>query len=529
MYEKKEYPKPTIVKSIEKKSAIKSTDKIFFIKDVFIEIFFDFISELNKIPSAEDKVSHLRKVLYRSPDNKAEFNIIIGHFIKRLVVTPPIKDKFLPLDTCNQLHKETVVGKLINFPELDFCVEYGVNEEQLRPFFEEYIYSESGKLQEFLCKFINGDNVFKIPKNLLRELYETKRLRVKEYMTLNSISKLHKYFLDTPILKKLNMYLDFKLNPKFKGFIIPSDQEIYEYNRKFNTKAILRENRDRRYKIWVDKVNSNIPIDTKYPLRYPVVLYKGSVNNKRKLLYYVKYGGLVRTNIEGLLRNYFDTVFSKKYRQRILYVGYLNEDNSLDVIILTEESDIVKSFLLERAIKIQFNLKFLTKELRKIRKNMDFYAEEFGIRRLRVHKQEGFIFSSLHYLLNYLLLNIAQGDKVPITILFRNFVILNNGVNFKKALMTKTNGGTRLATFVYLDTKEEVQLHYSRLSESLEIIPNFLNKEVFVFNFERGADFVLLAPMRKFTFDEEVYSEKVNKLRHFNQIIDYNNTDIQII
>lgn len=491
----------------------KSNLSIYNIKDTFIKIFLEFIIELNKIPNAEQKLNYLRKVLYRNNDNRAEFNIVHGYVIKRILTSPTIKERFLPLES--DLEKETITGKQINFPQLDFMVAYGINEKELRPYFEEYIYSEKGFLQKFLVDFINGENVYKIPKDMLKELWDNKRLRVQEYMTLDDDLSLHYHFIGMPpylYKQQVYKYLDLKSfnNTKFKGLVIPTDVEIHSYFKERNRKA-------RRFYAWQRTLEWDNN-DTKYNIRYPCVLYKGSLVKKRKLLYFVRLGSLLRTNIEGMLLNYFETVFKKGFSKRLLFVGYLNEDNSLDIMVMTENKQLTNCFVTEKAFQMNYNYSTLTKDYKKIRKNMEFYADEFNIKKLKLHKSEGFVFHSLHYLLNYMLLNIAQGDKRPLTIMFRNFLMITNGLNIRKALMTRYESKIQVAHFTYLDTKEEFNLHRSRLSETVEIIPNFLNQEVHIFEFERGGRFGLLAPMKSFKFSEESYSEKVSKLRQFSQV-----------
>jgi len=494
----------------------------YYIKDTFLEIFYDFISELNKIPSTDEKKAYLQKVLYRNAVVFCELNSVISYYIKRLIMSPPLETKFLPLDTLEEVYSENKTGKKINMPELDFMINYGVLEKELRPYFEDYIYTEKGLLQKFLCNYINGDNIFKIPKENLKELWTNKRLMLEQVQTMNSIKKLHANFLKKYDSKRLAKVLDLKNHNKFNNIVIPEPKEIEALYRKWGLKARNIEKARKITNRWKTFINDYEPVDTKFKLNYPCILYKGNESKKAKLIYFCRYGGVVRTNIEGYLYNYFETVFKRQFARRLAFIGYLNPDNSISVLIANEDKDLCKSFLMQRAFKIQYNLPTLRKSFKRFKQNMDFYKETFGVTKIKLHKQSAKIFSSLHYVLNFILLHTTNKKDTPFIVMFRNFVILNNGVNVRKAIMTHCNNSHRMAEFTYLDTKEKFKLNYSRLSESFEVVPNFLNEEVHIFDFERGAKFALLSLMKKFTFSEEEYNTKVTKLRHYDNIINYN-------
>jgi len=490
----------------------KSTFNIFNIKDTFIRIFLEYINELNRIPSAEDKVTYLKRTFYRNIDNRAEFNILHGYFIHRLLFSPITKERFLPLES--DLKKDTITGKLINLPQLSFMVEYGVNEPEMRKYFEEYIYSEQDYLQSFLISFINGDNIYKIPKDMLQTLWDAPKLRMNRYMTISDMEVLHRHFIGfPPETHKGHMYrfLDLKgfNKSKFKDIVIPTNKEVNDYFRT-DKKSI------RTFRAWERKLELE-NFGTKFYLRFPVILYTGSLKNKRKLLYFVRLGSLERTNIQGMLLNYFQTVFKKgMISKRFLFVGYLNEDNSLDILACTNQETLCKSFVTSKAFRMNTNRSLLTKDFKILRKNMEFFAEEYGVKKLRIHKQQGYIFSSLHYLLNYILLNVQQYQQRDITILFRNFMMLSNQLKPRKAIMMEHDTQHKSFKFIYLDTKEQITLHNSRISEDLEIIPNFMNKEVVIFDFEKGGRFCLLAPMKNFSFNKVEYKE-TEKLMLFKQ------------
>lgn len=493
----------------------------YLIKDTFLEIFYDFLDGLHKIPSAEDKKVYLQKMLYRNAFTFCQLNSLFAYFIKRLVLTPPLEQKFLPLDSLEELQKENITGKKLNLPELDFMVNYGVQEAELRPYFEEYIYSEKGLLQKFLCSFINGDNIFKIPKDMLKELWNNKRLSLEVVQT-TTIQKLHTTFLKKYDNKRLAKVLDLKNHNKFNKIVIPEPKEVEALYKKWGLKARNYEIAKKINNRWKDFINDYEPVDTKFKLNYPCILYKGRESKKAKLIYFCRYGGIVRTNIEGYLFNYFETVFKRQFSRRLAFIGYLNEDNSISVLIANEDKDLCKSFIMQRAFKIHYNLPTLRKSFKKFKENMDFYKDTFGVSKIKMHKQTGKIFSSLHYVLNFMLLHTANKKDTPFVVMFRNFVVLNNGLNIRKAIMTHCNNAHRMAEFTYLDTKEKFKLNYSRLTESFEVVPNFLNKEVHIFDFERGAKFALLSPMKKFEFSTEEYSNKVMKLRHYDNIVNYN-------
>ena len=491
----------------------KSTFNIFRVKDTFVRIFLEYINELNKIPSANDKVLYLKKTFYRNIDNRAEFNILHGYFIHRLLFSQSTKERFLPLES--DLKKDTITGKLINLPQLSFMVEYGVNEPEMRKYFEEYIYSEQDYLQSFLISFVNGDNIYKIPKDMLQTLWDTSKLRMDKYMTLQDMEVLHRHFIGfPPETHKGHLYrfLDLKgfNGSKFKDIVIPTNKEVNDYFRT-DKKSI------RTFRAWERKLELE-NFGTKFYLRFPVVLYTGSLKNKRKLLYFVRLGSLERTNIQGMLLNYFQTVFKKgMLSKRFLFVGYLNDDNSLDILACTNQETLAKSFVTSKAFQINTNKSLLTKDFKTLRKNMEFYAKEFGIKRLKLYKQQGHIFSSMHNLLNYILLNVAQYQKRDMTILFRNFFMLSNFLNPRKAIMVSQDTQHKSFNFIYLDTKEEITLHDSRIAGDFETIPNFMNKECLVFEFERGGRFALLAPMKNFSFNKVEYNKDTEKLMLFKQ------------
>ena len=284
----------------------KTTFKIYNIKDTFIRIFLEYMKELNKIPSAEDKVTYLKRTFYRNIDNRAEINIIHGYFIKRLLFSPITKERFLPLES--DLKKDTVTGKLINLPQLSFMVEYGINEPEMRQYFEEYIYSEESYLQSFLVSFINGDNIYKIPKSSLKELWDTPKLRMDKYMTISDMEVLHRHFIGFPPETHkgyIYKFLDLKSfnGSKFTDITIPTNKEVNDY---FKTD----KKSNRTFKAW-ERTLELENYGTKFYLRFPVILYLGSLKKKRKLLYFVRLGSLERTNIEGMLKNYFQTVFKR--------------------------------------------------------------------------------------------------------------------------------------------------------------------------------------------------------------------------
>jgi hypothetical protein len=509
--------------TVPKKGKLKTTFNIFFIKDTIIRIFMEFIHELDKIPSAEDKQAYLRKILYRNNDNRAELNIVIGYFVKRLLFSPIPTDKFLPLES--DLEKDTKTGKNINFPQLDFMVEYGVKEEELRPYFEEYIYSESNYLQDFLVKFINGDNVFKVPKHLLKELWDNQKLKMQRYMALTDKVILHRHFIGKGSeVNERNFYKFMDL----KGFggskwkdkiVLPTDGEIRDYYRERGRKA---------RKIYMWKKSLEKPLDdTEYHPRFPVFLYKGSSYNKnpKKICYFLRYGSIIKTNIEGMFKDYFETMARRGMKSTtFLFIGYINQDNSLDVLVCSTEKKLCNSFLTEKAMKYQYSYSTYNKDIKQLKKNIQHFADEYGVRKVKLHKQQGFVFHSLHHLLNYLLLNISLGDKLPITIMFRNLLLLTNGVKYRKAVLTEFNRRRNRGWFTFLDNKEEIILHTTRISESPEIVPNFINQEVFIFNFNEKSHFALLAPMKKFSWHEEEYTEKITKLRRFNQIFEAKDT-----
>jgi len=336
-----------------------------------------------------------------------------------------------------------------------------------------------------------------------------------KYMTLQDMEVLHRHFIGfPPETHKGHLYrlLDLKgfNGSKFKDIVIPTNKEVNDYFRT-DKKSI------RTFRAWERKLELE-NFGTKFYLRFPVVLYTGSLKNKRKLLYFVRLGSLERTNIQGMLLNYFQTVFKKgMLSKRFLFVGYLNDDNSLDILACTNQETLAKSFVTSKAFQINTNKSLLTKDFKTLRKNMEFYAKEFGIKRLKLYKQQGHIFSSMHNLLNYILLNVAQYQKRDMTILFRNFFMLSNFLNPRKAIMVSQDTQHKSFNFIYLDTKEEITLHDSRIAGDFETIPNFMNKECLVFEFERGGRFALLAPMKNFSFNKVEYNKDTEKLMLFKQ------------
>ena len=95
--------------------------------------------------------------------------------------------------------------------------------------------------------------------------------------------------------------------------------------------------------------------------------------------------------------------------------------------------------------------------------------------------------------------------------------MMGNQLNPRKALMTEQDSKHKSFKFIYLDTKEEITLHNSRISEDYEIIPNFMNKECLVFEFERGGRFCLLSVMKNFSFNKVEYNKDTEKLMLFKQ------------
>ena len=95
--------------------------------------------------------------------------------------------------------------------------------------------------------------------------------------------------------------------------------------------------------------------------------------------------------------------------------------------------------------------------------------------------------------------------------------MLSNFLKPRKAIMTEHDTQHKSFKFIYLDTKEQITLHDSRIAGDYEIIPNYLGKEVIIFEFERGGRFALLAPMKNFKFYEESYNKDIEKLRLFKQ------------
>ena len=95
--------------------------------------------------------------------------------------------------------------------------------------------------------------------------------------------------------------------------------------------------------------------------------------------------------------------------------------------------------------------------------------------------------------------------------------MLSNQLNPRKAIMVSQDSKHKSFKFIYLDTKEEITLHNSRISDDPEIIPNFMNKECLVFEFEKGGRFCLIAPMKNFSFNKVEYNKDTEKLMLFKQ------------
>ena len=102
--------------------------KVYYIKEVHLKLFYDFVEKLDKIPDTNSKITFLKSALYR-PVKLVPFRIIVKHFVDRILEGEAPKVRVLPLTTEPSDNKTTYQ---LNLPQLDLLISKGLNNTKFR-------------------------------------------------------------------------------------------------------------------------------------------------------------------------------------------------------------------------------------------------------------------------------------------------------------------------------------------------------------------------------------------------------------
>lgn len=477
------------------------TKERLFVKEPHVLYFMDFIERLDKIPDTSSKVSFLKKSLYSFEGRKPEFVILNAYFIHRLLFGNRPKAKVLPLDN-DKPEKES--WSRFHIVVFDFMVNWGLDREFFRPYVEDYIYAESGVLQDFMCKFANMDNIYKIPKAELHGVWENKKIGLVKsvYIDIKFLDENFIGYRKEHIINKKDRNEIFGEHP----LVYTSRKHKYLTDKKKVTECIERNLKARKEWLHLKETNGFVK---NLDIRFPAIVFP-TKSNKRKLYYFVTFRGVVDTNMEGLLRQQFEAITGSI--KRFVFIGHLIDESTMDVLVMCDTQSVCQTFMENRAYFYNTTPTTMMNAFKRLKKKAEYFEENYKIRTIRMCPLKGIPLMSLHHLLNYMLLNKYQFQNYPSTVMFRNFLITSSSVIIRKVIITDYDIHKKLMSVTRLDNKEDIKIHFYRVSESKEVFHNFLNKEVLLFRFEMGGDFLLLAPLKKFTFLEEEMADKYVRL-----------------
>lgn len=479
--------------------------KTFYIKEVHIRVFYEYISELNAIPDTKSKLKYL-KALTRRSEKIIPTRILLKHFVDRIVFGEPPKIKVLPLTT-DENSNET--SYQVNLPQIDLLISKGLNDPKLRQQVEDFIYSTKGIIHRLICDFANCENIFKIPKTDLKEFIETPRLRISN-CKIEDMEILSETFVgyNSEYLKNYSFvpqsYLD-----SDKVNLLPSFKAVQVFTKKF-FRDNLKSSGLTKGKRYDYIIQQGIPSSYKYV--FPAMVFYQD-EQESPLYYFIRRDSLTYTNMVGMMKQWF--LFLNDRIKHFSFAGYYKKDTFYTVVCTYNEM-YVRHMLEGKAGKYHGNP---TSYLNGYNDFVERYNEKKDkyntIPPFKVARKYGQPLMDMTHLLNYLLLNKLKW-KQNLVIMFLNNVIFSPKHIIKKVVFLELDYNKGMCKVQTLDENKDIYwIHNTRASVTSinNKAPQYLNREGYLFKFEIGGDFLLLDILKDFTWETERYEKgSVNRL-----------------
>lgn len=477
--------------------------KLFYIKDYHINLFYEFVEEVNKIPDTKSKLEYIKRILYRVT-NIYPFRIITKYFIDRIIYGEVPTIRVLPLTTEEANNKTTYQ---INLPQLDLLISKGLNTPRFRQDIEDWIYSTKGVIQRFICDYANCENIFKIPKTDLKDMIETPRLRIYNCKVYD-LKEISDNFVgyNKPYLQHIR-YIPKEYLESDRINLLPNHKQVRVFTNKF-WRDIGRKNKIRNGKKYDYTIQQGIPSSYRY--KFPAIVFQQD-QEKSPLYYFIRRNELTYTNMKGMMKQHFAFYCSRL--KHIAFAGYYRNETFYTIVCTTLEP-FVRHIIEGKAGKYFGTPTTYMSNYESFRKVIDKRSELYNIiPRFSIGRKKGTPLMDMHHLLNYLFLNKMQW-KHNLVIMFLNNVIFSPKHLILKCVMLEFNNLTNMVKLQTLDeNKDTFYVHKERISDISRNLKYYVGKTVYMFRFEIGGDFLLLEPLKSFTWEsEEYYKGSVKKL-----------------
>ena len=481
-----------------KRTTANAEDK-FWVKEQQIALFYEFIEELDRIPDSRSKTDFLRKRLYKCRDRVAPFAIITKYYMDRLLFEEAPKVKLLPL-TLEDTERSGIYR--LNLPQVDLLLGKGLDVARFRSPLEDFVYGlNSATIQRFLCDFVNCANLFKIPKDMLKEvIYDNVNLRLSQHK-ISDLARISENYVGANFEYLKNSIFLPKDYLAEKGKILPSAVEVRKYSANYvkTKRRIISTNSAKHF---FDIVQSGIIKDV-FKFRFPATIFTQSVN-KGDLVYFIKHNSLIKSSLDGELGRHLRLAcYSIRY---IFLLGYYSrETQEFKLMVCNINRRIINRVITEQTLKIVMRpdswLKaydFFKQTLQKNVENFRSLPFKFSLARVK-----GEVFFDKHELFSYLLLNKFKNKGKNTLVMFSNMIGLSNeDLVIKKCVLTNFNITNKRAKIIEIATKEEHNIYYSRFScETVEEIQDWVGNEVYLMEFEVSGNFVVMNPLKQMTFE----------------------------
>lgn len=485
---------------------IYNPNETFYIKEVHIKLFYEYISEMSKIPDTKGKLTFLRSMLQRFT-RVSPFKILFKYFVERVLYGEIPKIKVLPLTT--EGDTDRITSFEVNLPQIDLLISKGLNDTRFRQATEDFIYSTKDIIQKFLCDYANCENIFKIPKEDLKKFADEPRLRIDNCKILD-LKHLSDDFVgwNKPYLKNYSLvpkrYLEkdnVNFLPSFRAVEVLTKKYFRDRQREFNRRNSLK---------YDHQVQQGIP--SSYTYKFPALVYFQD-EGESPLYYFIRRNDLTYTNMQGMMKQWFLLLAYKV--KNLAYAGYYKNDTFYTVICTYLEA-YVRHTIEGKAGKYYGNPTSYMN-------GFDEFLKRFEQKKVKMELLPKFKLArkfatplmGMEHLLNFLLLNKLK-YKQNLTIMFMNNICLSPLHIIKKVLFLEYDYKTNKAKVQTLDEDKKIYyVHRTRLSVKnlASGLNKYVGRECYLFKFEIGGDFLLMDILKDFTWDTECYEKgSVKKL-----------------
>lgn len=470
--------------------------KVYYIKEVHLKLFYDFVEKLDKIPDTNSKITFLKSALYR-PVKLVPFRIIVKHFVDRILEGEAPKVRVLPLTTEPSDNKTTYQ---LNLPQLDLLISKGLNNTKFRQKVEDWIYSTKGITQRFICDYANCENIFKIPKTDLREMILTPRLRIDNCKVLD-LKTLSENFVGYNKQYLANIDAVPKDYVEKKGELLPSYRAVQVFTARFLRNRELKKGikSSKKYDMRI-----NEGIGSSYSYRFPAMVFTTNQTDS-PLYYYIKRNDLTHTNLKGMYLQ--EIMFLVRNFTNVAIAGYFRNDTIYLIVCNFKEYN-VRAMLEGKASKFASNPTTYMDGYNDLVKRVEERSKKYKTKiSFKVQRMKMTPLMDIEAMLNFLLMN-KDKARENLAIMFTNNVVISPYHIIIPSVVLEYNNMTGYAKVQTLDEKKETyRVHRERISGKPKDINSYVGRTVHLFLFEIGGNFLLMEKYKEFTLENHEYEK----------------------